>query len=135
MNWSKTSASMPGLLMACSSDGVVGEDVRRHLVGACEAGAEGGDQLVGDRLGAPAFEFRHRADRARLGKEQDFVLAHAGDLVRHVLGQVGGEIGDEWRDLVSRHLLEPLRSEEHTSELQSLMRISYAVFCLKTKKT
>src|SRR3546814_7748095 len=28
-----------------------------------------------------------------------------------------------------------LRSEEHTSELQSLMRISYAVFCLKTKNT
>src|SRR3546814_1969052 len=27
-----------------------------------------------------------------------------------------------------------LRSEEHTSELQSLMRISYAVFCLKKKK-
>src|SRR3546814_2372415 len=30
---------------------------------------------------------------------------------------------------------EALRSEEHTSELQSLMRISYAVFCLKKKKT
>src|SRR3546814_10613861 len=30
--------------------------------------------------------------------------------------------------------LKPLRSEEHTSELQSLMRISYAVFCLKKKK-
>src|SRR3546814_8048366 len=30
---------------------------------------------------------------------------------------------------------ELLRSEEHTSELQSLMRISYAVFCLKQKKT
>src|SRR3546814_3364647 len=29
----------------------------------------------------------------------------------------------------------PDRSEEHTSELQSLMRISYAVFCLKKKKT
>src|SRR3546814_9554953 len=29
--------------------------------------------------------------------------------------------------------LKPLRSEEHTSELQSLMRISYAVFCLKKK--
>src|SRR3546814_987548 len=28
----------------------------------------------------------------------------------------------------------PLRSEEHTSELQSLMRISYAVFCLKKKQ-
>src|SRR3546814_1524358 len=31
-------------------------------------------------------------------------------------------------------LLRPNRSEEHTSELQSLMRISYAVFCLKKKK-
>src|SRR3546814_10349172 len=30
---------------------------------------------------------------------------------------------------------ERARSEEHTSELQSLMRISYAVFCLKKKKT
>src|SRR3546814_1014381 len=29
--------------------------------------------------------------------------------------------------------LHPVRSEEHTSELQSLMRISYAVFCLKKK--
>src|SRR3546814_2301425 len=29
----------------------------------------------------------------------------------------------------------PMRSEEHTSELQLLMRISYAVFCLKKKKT
>src|SRR3546814_9735618 len=28
---------------------------------------------------------------------------------------------------------QPIRSEEHTSELQSLMRISYAVFCLKKK--
>src|SRR3546814_9787999 len=37
---------------------------------------------------------------------------------------------DIWRQI-------PLssRSEEHTSELQSLMRISYAVFCLKKKKT
>src|SRR3546814_6525119 len=30
--------------------------------------------------------------------------------------------------------IKPARSEEHTSELQSLMRISYAVFCLKKKK-
>src|SRR3546814_8793962 len=34
-------------------------------------------------------------------------------------------------DILGRHRL---RSEEHTSELQSLMRISYAVFCLKKKK-
>src|SRR3546814_9434666 len=40
--------------------------------------------------------------------------------------------------LVGRYSLNPAirlrRSEEHTSELQSLMRISYAVFCLKKKK-
>src|SRR3546814_9847604 len=34
-----------------------------------------------------------------------------------------------------RHCQPGKRSEEHTSELQSLMRISYAVFCLKKKKT
>src|SRR3546814_476894 len=37
--------------------------------------------------------------------------------------------------LLERDLIEFSRSEEHTSELQSLMRISYAVFCLKTKTT
>src|SRR3546814_2571084 len=40
------------------------------------------------------------------------------------------------RRLQPRHqpVIEQQRSEEHTSELQSLMRISYAVFCLKKKK-
>src|SRR3546814_8107261 len=38
-------------------------------------------------------------------------------------------------DFFSRDHIHPgMRSEEHTSELQSLMRISYAVFCLKKKK-
>src|SRR3546814_3141937 len=35
---------------------------------------------------------------------------------------------------ISDSEISPSRSEEHTSELQSLMRISYAVFCLKKKK-
>src|SRR3546814_7887350 len=42
-----------------------------------------------------------------------------------------------WRSIVlvlPRQGLHQARSEEHTSELQSLMRISYAVFCLKKKK-
>src|SRR3546814_4510055 len=38
------------------------------------------------------------------------------------------------RNGCSRGLSSTRRSEEHTSELQSLMRISYAVFCLKKKK-
>src|SRR3546814_17893187 len=37
--------------------------------------------------------------------------------------------------LAERFNWELTRSEEHTSELQSLMRISYAVFCLKIKRT
>src|SRR3546814_10351230 len=36
---------------------------------------------------------------------------------------------------VGRRACRQLRSEEHTSELQSLMRISYAVFCLKKKRS
>src|SRR3546814_2839330 len=39
------------------------------------------------------------------------------------------------RDEVPVQTVETPRSEEHTSELQSLMRISYAVFCLQKKKT
>src|SRR3546814_5893031 len=38
----------------------------------------------------------------------------------------------EWRDTNARHIAS-VRSEEHTSELQTLMRISYAVFCLTQK--
>src|SRR3546814_5141025 len=43
---------------------------------------------------------------------------------------VEAEAGDEVLNVLGPHG----RSEEHTSELQSLMRISYAVFCLKKKK-
>src|SRR3546814_9566800 len=39
------------------------------------------------------------------------------------------------RALAAHIKANPTRSEEHTSELQSLMRISYAVFCLKKKNT
>src|SRR3546814_10380130 len=56
------------------------------------------------------------------------------------LGQVGGvdrpivHLGIDV-DRIFRAPGRLVRSEEHTSELQSLMRISYAVFCLKKKKT
>src|SRR3546814_7395472 len=60
---------------------------------------------------------------------------------RDVLGQMGGRIGgDEIMGVLSLAMWSLIivvsikyRSEEHTSELQSLMRISYAVFCLKKK--
>src|SRR3546814_8642298 len=45
-----------------------------------------------------------------------------------------GPQGDEDRQGADQPRNADRRSEEHTSELQSLMRISYAVFCLKKKK-
>src|SRR3546814_7674321 len=47
------------------------------------------------------------------------------------LGHERGMLGDP--DALENRLQALIRSEEHTSELQSLMRISYAVFCLKKK--
>src|SRR3546814_4960688 len=62
-----------------------------------------------------------------------------GDVVRHT------PIAQEFTDIWASEFIydqagaiqfpKRVRSEEHTSELQSLMRISYAVFCLKKKKT
>src|SRR3546814_7787262 len=89
------------------------------------------------------FRSSHQ-DVARLA-----VLAHQGDPsgpsrvggarqhrlvagpVEHRARVVGHAAVDRHVGAHARHLLD--RSEEHTSELQSLMRISYAVFCLKKK--
>src|SRR3546814_2542828 len=49
-------------------------------------------------------------------------------------GPVGGESGCGSGGALAMTAPMDVRSEEHTSELQSLMRISYAVFCLKKKK-
>src|SRR3546814_1784712 len=57
---------------------------------------------------------------------QDAVCHHR----RHP--DAGGAVA---RAISSTRSISPRRSEEHTSELQSLMRISYAVFCLKKKHT
>src|SRR3546814_9954538 len=50
-------------------------------------------------------------------------------------GQLKSASEKKSRAELDRLAEEKLRSEEHTSELQSLMRISYAVFCLKKKNT
>src|SRR3546814_8364852 len=63
-----------------------------------------------------------------VGRKDDLDLRFAAK--RH---QGGGKAAGGNADIDGGTLR--LRSEEHTSELQSLMRISYAVFCLKKKKT
>src|SRR3546814_10504970 len=82
-----------------------------------------------------------------LGGAIGLVVVHAqGEQVAHLLVEAllrGADVADARQHLVevvraSVRILQALvihdRSEEHTSELQSLMRISYAVFCLKKKK-
>src|SRR3546814_8589647 len=56
--------------------------------------------------------------------------AAAGGLLTNV--RINGDLAITGPQILSDNL--KIRSEEHTSELQSLMRISYAVFCLKKKK-
>src|SRR3546814_7074108 len=72
--------------------------------------------LLGDDRRGPALRLDDRLDRLRIRRVDKFGVRRS----RREKRQRGeGEGG---------------RSEEHTSKLQSLMRISYAVFCLKTKK-
>src|SRR3546814_14750909 len=84
--------------------------------------------------------FRSDDDRVLLQPQRRQFGQHAADIGVHALHHRG--IG---ADIAAVHLagigggaalggVARTRSEEHTSELQSLMRISYAVFCLKKKK-
>src|SRR3546814_3935440 len=63
-------------------------------------------------------------------------LDFGGKFLRELLIEALGQNEIFVRDPVGRQeeVVRHLRSEEHTSELQSLMRISYAVFCLKKKQ-
>src|SRR3546814_3123090 len=74
------------------------------------------------------FGFRRRLWRGRQRRAEIPILARAG-------GRAAAEeeifIGADGDPVIER---KGGRSEEHTSELQSLMRISYAVFCLNKKK-
>src|SRR3546814_7920256 len=83
----------------------------------------------------PIVEYRSTGERpARMTPQRTVALAMIGarqGMVRELAALA------EVSDAVIRGLVQAgaLTSEEHTSELQSLMRISYAVFCLKQKTT
>src|SRR3546814_3381335 len=75
------------------------------------------------------FRSRHHSTQLRM------LAFHRGAEPCRARTRIAGEI--VLSDLRSAGACAPVRggrSEEHTSELQSLMRISYAVFCLKKKK-
>src|SRR3546814_10631880 len=80
--------------------------------------------ILGDRADQP-FAHRHTGNMDRA-----LVEAACGEQLKHPFAQ---QI--DRADLAVEAFTDEIdRSEEHTSELQSLMRISYAVFCLKQKK-
>src|SRR3546814_8064102 len=90
----------------------------------------GGGCLAAARASAGA-ELR-AVQRTRRGGRADARAAHGGGS-RAPAAAAGRQPGLDLRE--PPHPGEQvLRSEEHTSELQSLMRTSYAVFCLKKKK-
>src|SRR3546814_8591679 len=70
---------------------------------------------------------RAGAGKPRISQMSTFAGVHRSDKL-HTRRKSHMSVGTRHADLA------PFRSEEHTSELQSLMRISYAVFCLKKKK-
>src|SRR3546814_3469012 len=76
-------------------------------------------------------------EAAILARCADIDRLFAADTVEEIFAALAADGGD-WA-AGQRAILETkspqTRSEEHTSELQSLMRISYAVFCLKKKKS
>src|SRR3546814_4423664 len=77
--------------------------------------------------------FLIRSDRIDHWDEGELLLAPKYPWEMVQIGNCGApiELDEGW--LLLTHGVGAMRSEEHTSELQSLMRISYAVFCLKKK--
>src|SRR3546814_9670288 len=84
--------------------------------------------------------------RARFTGQPEYVVNYfffVAEELRQIMAQLGfrtvaemvGRVDRlDMRNALSHWKAKGVRSEEHTSELQSLMRISYAVFCLKKKK-
>src|SRR3546814_8337398 len=75
--------------------------------------------------------WRARFDAKTLAQEERMLQAAAYIVCAYLTGMRDCEVQAMRRGCLS--IARSERSEEHTSELQSLMRISYAVFCLKKK--
>src|SRR3546814_6100590 len=97
------------------------------VLGAC-LGAEDARALQADRRARYAG-VRHETIGPQAPVQRAFELAGADFIGVAAVAVLAAEIGDRAAEIADI----ALRSEEHTSELQSLMRISYAAFCLKKK--
>src|SRR3546814_1333794 len=71
--------------------------------------------------------------RIKLSTQRQFATRHRSNIAHGINDHAIAMPGDIGNDGIGVRLCLRMRSEEHTSELQSLMRISYAVFCLKKK--
>src|SRR3546814_10753486 len=82
------------------------------------------------------FRSKRRVVRQKPLRENDRISHHIDETPKPdgTSRQKIGKQSDQKHRIDRKHIRPYHRSEEHTSELQSLMRISYAVFCLKKKK-
>src|SRR3546814_5796174 len=88
-----------------------------------------------DDVGAYLVPDQRRDDRGEDEQGQDLVDRHVRPASRTRRRVVNAPGYDSTFGSTTQTPRAAIRSEEHTSELQSLMRISYAVFCLKKKNT
>src|SRR3546814_3010277 len=89
----------------------------------------------GHRLGIDIDLTQAAATEAALEHRCDHVPGHGWRVVLQLRQHDHRFFGQKVLAIQRQHLAGFHRSEEHTSALQSLMRISYAVFCSKTQKT
>src|SRR3546814_9795086 len=85
------------------------------------------------RFRSPPADAARRAQAVDRDDAEVATAAQAGGVEHGRIGQWPFPAGDRRTSQAGREEGQARRSEEHTSELQSLMRISYAVFCLKNK--
>src|SRR3546814_4083272 len=104
-----------------SSD-VCSSDLAELEAAEARLGALEGSGIEQAREGVRLAELSYRAGKSSLVEYIDAQQAYAATQAELIAAQQ------------ARAEARAVRSEEHTSELQSLMRISYAVFCLKKKK-
>src|SRR3546814_3131749 len=103
-------------------------------IGVIEAQRRNPDAQVGDVIAEPLPPIDFGRIAAQTAKQVIVQKVREAERERQY-NEYKDRIGEIVNGLVKRVEYGNVRSEEHTSELQSLMRISYAVFCLKKNKT
>src|SRR3546814_8735355 len=130
-DWSSDVCSSDLVLQRVAAD-VAGEadhrlgDVAEQVQAAVDDVAEG----IAGVADQDARAIERAAGEPATGEQDRVAAQHRAGGIEQAIGAVA-DVGNQVAGVVAEDIE---RSEEHTSELQSLMRNSYAVFCLQTKQ-